>query len=194
MSDSVAKIKQDYKFKVKSMFNTMYRMEHEGIVYLTNPKSVKILFAEFDDIMAPYKDGLMVSEAMGALRRSEAWNIDRLYHLAAILQKLHPDIPWRWEADFISHEMSEYYKTVSTKVYMEAHGIATKMYRDDFDEWQFDLRVHKWFEEQGMIRDENEIIEIAKRKVQELIYDRSKTDFIDLSSYHEFKSKQQKLF
>ena len=149
MSDNVAKIKQE-KIKVKNMFNTMYKMESDGIVYLTNPKSVKILFAEFDIVMKPYKDGLMVSEAMCALRRSEAWNIDRLYHLAAILQKLHPDIPWRWETDFISHEMSEYYKTVSTKVYMEAHGIVTKMYRDDFDEWQFDLMVHKWFEYNDM--------------------------------------------
>ena len=174
------------------MFNTMYRMEKDGIVYQDIPKSVKILFTQFNSVMAPYKDGLMVSEAMGILRRSKAWNITRLYHLATILQKVHPEIPWRWEADFINYEMSAYNDTVSDKIYMQAHGLHTRMYRDDFDEWQFDLRVHKWFAEKGMIRDNNEIIESTKLKVQQLIYDRSKTDFIDLTLYNEFIKKQQK--
>lgn len=172
------------------MFNTMYRMEKDGIVYQDIPKSVKILFAKFDSIKTPYIDELMISEAMAILRESKAWSIDRLYHLAAFIQKVHPDLPWRWEKEFINYEISAYKETVSEMVYLKAHGVITKMYRDDFDEWQFDLRVHRWFEEKGMIRDENELIESVKLKVQQLIYDRSKTDFIDLTIYNEFIKKQ----
>lgn len=176
-----------------TMISSMYRMEEDGIIYHDIKDSIKIPYERFEYIRISGKFKILESEVMITLANSKAGSIYRLYHLAAILQKLHPDVAWDWITQFTSYEKQVYRHTVNHHIYFEAHGL-TKYpnFQDDFASWQFDLRIDNWFKEKGLYKSDEELNELAAKKVQELIYDRAKTDFIDLSMYWEFMNRQQK--
>jgi hypothetical protein len=165
------------------MFNTLYKLTDDSIVYqLPNKPGIKILFKDFL-LVCETIPGLYRSGTMYTLLEHPQFHLHFAYHLAAILEKFDPDV-WDWENLFYHKEWELYEKTAGEEAYLKAKYTHRPEFFDDYAYEDYLLRIKNWAKEKGLYKSNDEIREQTKRKIQELVIARSKTDFIKLTEKH----------
>lgn len=80
-------------------------------------------------------------------------------------------------------QQQQYEKTAGERAYLKSKGRLTRPeFYNDYDAWDYEVRIIKWAQEQGLYKTSEELLDQTRRNIQTLIYDRSKNDFIKLSA------------
>ncbi len=162
-------------------FQSLYYLTDNTIVYQHLHRSGNVIpFSDFN-MIAEYRPAFYTSKALDTLLQDSQSTRQATYHLAAIHQKYIP-ANWDWEHLLYFKEQQCYEKTAGEFAYMKAKGMTSPpVFYHDYDAIDYEIRIEKWAKERGVYRSREEILDQTSRNIQELIYDRSKTDFIRLT-------------
>lgn len=166
-------------------FQSLYYLTDDSIVYqqIDRP-SIEVRFSDFL-LVRERNEGMYLSKAMNTLLHNEESSLQASYHLAAIHEKFTSDILWDWESTLVIKERDYYEEIAGERAYLKEKQIFRRP--EFFDEYGFDEylgRIRAWAKKRGLFKSEAEILEQTKRKIQELVIARSKTDFIELTERH----------
>ncbi len=163
------------------IFQSLYFLTDEAIVYQQLYKQGTVIqFADFN-MIAEQRSGLFTSKALDTLLQDSQSSLQALYHLAAVHQKYIPT-RWDWESLMYIKEQQQYEKIAGEIAYLKAKGRLTRPeFFNDYDAWDYEARIIKWAQEQGLYKTSEVLLDQTRRNIQTLIYDLSKTDFIQLT-------------
>lgn len=163
------------------IFQSLYHLEDDAIIYYKQRNgTILVPFLDFQLVIVN-PNGKLSSKAMDNLIQNPQSSLSACYHQAAIHQKYLPG-EWDWQTMLLFKERMEYEKVAGEKAYLKAKGRITRP--EFFGEYDFDeylLRINQWAKANGLYKRDEAILEQTKQKIQELVIDRSKTDFIELS-------------
>lgn len=163
------------------IYQSLYYLTDDSIVYpKTYTPGIQIPLLDFH-MMAESRSGFYTSKAMNTLIDNPLSSLQAVYHLAAVHEKYLPS-NWDWEVLLHFKEREHYEKTAGEQAYLITTG---RFVRPEFyDDYGFDEylgRIAEWAKERGQYKSDQEILDHTKRKIQELIIERSKSDFIELT-------------
>ncbi|MEN9885303.1 MAG: hypothetical protein RLZZ420_2520 [Bacteroidota bacterium] len=161
-------------------YSSLYCLAENGIIYFGH--DLKEHFVPFSQMGFGKETGagLLLNMQIDKMLAKRFLNINAYYHLGAVIEKYIPD-EWDWEQQMylveetLTSEQSE-------KAFLKEQGMNTwpKFY-DDFNSDNFDAKYENWAKSQHGFRCREQIKFELPRKVQELIYERSISDFIQLN-------------
>ena len=161
-------------------YSSMYRLTNQGIVYYT--QTFKEHFIPFEELSIGYDtgDGLFRSGQLEMLEQNGG-TLHSRFHLAALIEKFFPG-GWDWDRQLTVLPLIEFELQNGHKLFMREHGYFTYPdFGNDYDEWEFEARIQKWLEERGYPEAKEAYKVKLEEDIQSLVYDLSKTDFIQLS-------------
>lgn len=163
------------------IYQSLYYLTDDSIIYpKTYTPGIQIPLLDFH-MMAESRPSLYTSKAIDTLIYNPQSSLQAVYHLAAIHEKYLPS-DWDWEGLLYCKEQNHYEQTAGEQAYLITTG---RFVRPEFyDDYGFDEylgRIAEWAKDRGLYKSDQEILEQTKQKIQELIIERSKTDFIELT-------------
>jgi hypothetical protein len=163
-------------------YSSLYSLKENGIIYFGH--DLKEHFVPFSQMGFGREtgSGLLLNMQIDRMFEKRILNLNAYYHMAAVIEKHLPG-GWDWEQHMYMVEETVAIE-LSEKAFLKAHGMTQwpKFY-DDFSSDNFDTRFENWRESQEDFKSREQIKFNVPGKVQQLIYERSKTEFIQLNDY-----------
>ena len=163
-------------------YSSLYNVCENGILYFD--LDMKEHFVPFSkmEFSRDSEHGLFFNMLIEQMIEQGFTNINGYYHLAALIEKYHPG-SWEWERQMYS---AERYVTLRLRVnaFLKTRGLSKwPRFYDDFTCDHFYATFESWTEAQKVFKSLEEIESDVPGKVQKLIYERSKSEFIHLDHY-----------
>ena len=94
------------------------------------------------------KDGSIQSSVLEDFIQSSLGELQRVYHLASIIDKKHPDIGWNWLNQFYEAEKRERYQRYKMN-FLQSKGRSTKLplFTSDYEAIDFDVAYTRYVKE-----------------------------------------------
>lgn len=163
-------------------YSSLYNVCENGILYFDH--DMKEHFVPFSkmDIGRDTEQGLFFNMHIEQMIHKRFTNINGYYHLAAVIEKFLPG-SWEWEKQLYSAEI---YATGDYifKAFLKTRGLTKwpKFY-DDFTSDNYSAMYERWEKAHPVFKSPEQIKSDVPGKVQRLIYERSKSEFIHLDHH-----------